>query len=257
MRITKRRLIALVFVVVLGLLVYFEMRVWAPKRLSLHFETVISSKIPASFDGTSIAVISDLNSDIDNLELAVAAIEAYQPEMILFAGNAVDMDVENFDSARFAELLNGLSAPLGKFAITKADEPDSTRMLLQTTGFTVLNNQALTIHSGNLEAINLVGFNTNISVNLEPNFTLGLTYDPSLIKALDTLKLDAVVAGMTHLGHINFPIVGSLIHHNEITQRRSMINGYDLILTSGVSTNAPKVRLMSHPDVLILTLKSS
>lgn len=253
MRLTKKRLIGLLACSVLILLVSFEMRVWAPSRLSFHFETVTSSKIPESFDDTSIAVISDTLSNLQNLKRASATIFEYSPDMILFAGNTLDPSIE-VDTNQFMQILKELNAPLGKYAILNKDEADTTRMMLQTAGFTILNNQALQIFSPSGESINLVGFNDNITVVTDESFTLGLTHDPALIPKLDALKLDAIVAGKTHLGHVNIPLVGSLIHENQFTRRRSIINNFDVILTSGIGTNSPKVRLLSHPDVLILNL---
>lgn len=257
MRITKNRIITLICFLAITTLIYFEMKVWAPNRFSLHFETVTSSKIPASFDGVSIAVLSDINSDTDNFKKAVEAIEAYSPELILFAGNVIASDVQLENSDLLTELLSQLDAPLGKFAILSQDEPDTSRMLLQTTGFTILNNQLSSVYSSTKEKINLIGFNDNISVKSDESYTFGLTYDPALLDSMTSLKLDTVVAGKTHVGHVNIPFIGSLLHDHKHSQRRSELNGYDLILTSGIGTRSPQVRLLSSPDVLIVQLKSS
>lgn len=257
MRISKNRIIALILVIMVSALVYFEMRVWAPKRLTLHFETVASQKIPASFDGISIAVISDINSDVENLENAVKQLESYAPDLILFAGNAISEKKTEGNHDKIGTYLTRLNAPLGKFAILNTTEPDSTRMLLQTSGYTILNNQLTSVYSSSKEKINLIGFNSNITVNSDDSFTLGLTHDPALIDEITSLKMDAVVAGKTHLGQVNIPFIGSLLHDQNHSNRRANIKGYEVILTSGVSTSDPEVRLFSHPDILVINLKSS
>lgn len=257
MRKNKNRIILLVLVLLLSTSVYFEMKLWAPHRLDLHFETVTSKKLPASFDGMSVAVISDINSDIENFETAIIKLEEYAPDLILFAGNVISESKEVTSQEKLETLLKRVKAPLGKFAILSASEPDSSRMLLQTSGFTILNNQLTSVFSPSKEKINLIGFNSNITVKGDDSFTLGLTYDPQLVGEIKSLKMDAVVAGKTHLGQVNIPFIGSLLHDDVHATRRSTLNGYDLILTSGIGTREPEVRLFSHPDVLILNLKSS
>lgn len=253
-RLKYRILRGLLILVIVGLLI-LEMLYLAPRRMSVHFETVQSDKIPQSFENISIAIFSDVYGNVRNLERAVASIDAYQPEVIVFNGNLYGPSVSESNES-ISKALTSLNAPLGKFAILSESDPEAVRMLFQNAGFTILNNQQTNLYANHNEFVVLAGLTQDFSITNDTSFTLGFANDPALVDTLKDATLDMVVAGKTNLGQINLPFIGSLRFANQHTKRRQQIGKTTLLLSSGVSTTSPEVRLLTRPEVLILRLQS-
>ena len=252
----KYRIVRAVLIIVIVGLIIFEMTMLAPRRMSVHFETVQSSKIPSSFDNLSLAVFSDVYGNGRNLESAISAIQAYQPEVIVFNGNLFNTTISD-NLEQMTTLLSSLQAPLGKFAILSNQDLDSVRIVFQNAGFTLLNNQQTNLYTVQKEAISLVGLSQDISVSNTETFTLGFANNPALVDTLNDAHLDLMVSGKTNLGQVTLPFIGSLFYRNQHTKRHQIVNNTALMLSSGVSTPTPEVRLLTRPEVLILRLKSN
>lgn len=228
-----------------------ETYVWAPSRLKLKFVELHSSEIPSSFNNQSIAILSDINGSVVNLENAVSKLNTFKPDMIIFVGNLLDPKDTSSEHESIIEALSKLSAPLGKFAITSNQDSESARNVLITSNFIIVDT-VLDVYK-DFKSIALVNNPEGIDLDTA-SFNIGLSHDPFLMK---DIEVDIVLGGKYHLGQVNLPMVGSLLHDNETMLTQTTQNDQTIFQTSGVGTNAPKVRFLSNPDVLILTLKSS
>ncbi|QIK70325.1 metallophosphoesterase [Erysipelothrix sp. HDW6C] len=260
----RRRIITLTVILALLLGVYFEMTVFAPKRVRLRFETVTSSTLPASFNNSSVAVFSDVFSNVDNLRKAVAHINEFQPDMVLFAGNLFDTQPDDETVKIIQDLLASLPDKLGKYAVLGDVDAnaanDITRITLQNAGFRILDNGVTPIFNNSNESIQLVGLNTNTEPafpSINEAFTLVLAHNPDVIDQLSDKAIHLMVAGKSMNGQIRIPLLGSLLDGPQHDKKRETVNNTLLIQSSGVGNREPQLRLLTNPDVVIITLKNS
>ncbi len=261
MRKYKRRILSLVVVLALVGYIYFEMTQLATKRLKLHFETVVSEKIPSSFNNQTMAFMSDVDGDVNNLRKAVKEIKTFNPDTVVFLGSLLKADEFNEDTNNLMiELLSDIKTNSGKIAVLSEKDNETSRQILEASGFLILENQDLLFYNPDHEAIKIIGLGaTSGEVIVEDNnyFTLALSYNPDQIDANTDKNFDLMVAGKSMLGKIRLPFIGPLAKETKYAERRQTVSNTELILTSGVSTTDPDIRLFTNPDVLILTLKNA
>lgn len=91
-------------------------------KLVVNRVTVRSERLPASFDGFRVAQFSDVHVGSmvhpeRELRRLVAALNALQPDVVLFCGDLVNIrSTELTDSVR--RILSGLKAPCGVYSVT-------------------------------------------------------------------------------------------------------------------------------------------
>ena len=138
-------------------------------------EEIAISTLPDSFKGLKIVQLSDLHlagfyHHPGHIQMVVDQVNQLKPDLILFTGDMVHNFSEEVDP--FVDILNGLQAPLGKYAIlgnhdyghyfnwkTKAEEEanlDRVKAQIQVAGFDLLLNEHRTI-SLNGESLEVVG----------------------------------------------------------------------------------------------------
>lgn len=77
--------------------------------------TIESAELPASFDGFTIAQVSDIHlrsfaSRPNSLRRAISKINSTSPDIVCFTGDLVSMDVSELDG--FEDILQGINAPV-------------------------------------------------------------------------------------------------------------------------------------------------
>ena len=138
-------------------------------------EEIAISTLPDSFKGLKIVQLSDLHlagfyHHPGHIQMVVDQVNQLKPDLILFTGDMVHNFSEEVDP--FVDILNGLQASLGKYAIlgnhdyghyfnwkTKAEEEanlDRVKTQIRVAGFDLLLNEHRTI-SLNGESLEVVG----------------------------------------------------------------------------------------------------
>jgi hypothetical protein len=107
----------------LGILVFLGFA-WGMAKGRTHLkvqrESIVLPALPESFHGLRIAQLSDIHlAGFYNrpgfIRQVVAQVNQLEPDLILFTGDLVHNFAE--ETEPFVEILNGLKAPLGKFAV--------------------------------------------------------------------------------------------------------------------------------------------
>lgn len=252
----KKKMIVKLFIILVILLgVYFEMTAWAPFRVSARNVEIASNEIPPSFDGVSIAVLSDINGNTENLIKAKQKFEKMKPELLIFTGDLFQTTPSEEESAQMKELLSQFDAPQGKFAILSPNDVEATRALLVESGFTIMSNTSIALHNGTQESIIATFYDSNTPANFpkdEGKYTIGFGYDANTFTAISDDKIDLYVGGKTLGGGINLPIYGSLTHDG-ITKKQSLIDGTQVVVSQGIGTPDPQLRLLSSPELLVIS----
>lgn len=252
-----------------------------PNRLVMHEETIQLQNWPESFNNLKVAVVSDLHVgspfiDAHKLQLIVSKINQAQPDLIVLLGDYV---IQNVWGGKFvepeiiAENLKGLRARYGVYAVLGNHDwwygDERVRAALEANGIRVLDDDVARIEQ-NGQAIWLAGLKdawtnrTDIEGTLrkvtDESPVIALTHNPDLFTRIPT-RVVLTLAGHTHGGQVNLPLVGRLRVPSMYGQRYAaghiVENNHHLFVTTGIGTSIIPIRFRVPPEIVILTLTSS
>lgn len=259
----KYLFVFLLLVLLSGIWTYFELTSWAPKRLLIREENIISSKIPESFNGLRIAFISDINGNIDLFEQAVASLNNHPVDAFVLMGNLFSSFPEGELLERYRHALAALNPSLGKYLVLSEKDynlnMDLLSSLFSENDFTLLRNTALDFHNKGSEYIQLVGIDGNVGADekesqffpsINPDlFTLTFVHNPLIGSQINSS--DYILSGMTLGGQIRLPLIGSVMTSNEFTFKRQGNH----IIAMGLGVESERAwRLGTNPEIVILIL---
>jgi predicted MPP superfamily phosphohydrolase len=210
---------------------------------------------------------------IQALKRVVEATNAERPDVTLLLGDYVVRGVRGghfVPPEPIADELAHFRARLGVIAVLGNHDWwfDGPRMrqALESRGIRVLDNEAIRL-TDNGQSFWLCG--------LQDLWTRGDRVDAALAKITDNepilvmmhnpdvfpeipARISLSMAGHTHGGQVNFPIIGRPIVPSKFGERYAYglieENGRKLYVTSGVGTSIIPVRFRVRPEVVILTL---
>jgi predicted MPP superfamily phosphohydrolase len=233
--------------------------------------------LPAGLDGMRIAQISDLHvgphTSRRHLARVAAAVRESRPDLVAVTGDQVDDHARDVEP--FAAAFQGLSAPLGVFAIPGNHDVyagwPAVQQGLEAMGMTVLVNRAVPLErngarfwvAGTGDPAGRRG--SPVAPDVERTlaavprgvFTLVLAHNPALWPALADHGVDLTLSGHTHYGQIAIPRLGwslasPFLEHAMGRHRR---NGSQLYINPGTNYWGIPFRLGTPPEVTVLTLR--
>lgn len=234
-----------------------------PRRLEV-------SRVPLAAPGIDrpvrVALVADLQTDhVDDHTLAaLAKVEAAQPDLILFAGDYLQLRGADFDRELPAlrEAVARLHAPLGAFAVEGDVDPDDWARIFEGTGVQALA-RTTTLDLGPLTLTALAPRDSRSGappVPEVPGFHLVFGHAPDYTLAAPAG--DLFLAGHTHGGQVRLPGVGPLLTFSAVPREAAaglshLPDGRPLYVSRGVGmerSDAPRVRFNCPPEVVILEL---
>ncbi|MEG0823342.1 MAG: metallophosphoesterase [Erysipelotrichaceae bacterium] len=279
-RILKIILAILVFIAIIVGILFYGIYISVGK-VSIHYETSVSSKISADMNNVQIAFISDINyNSFMNKERLVPMLEKLNnahPEVVLFGGDMFDQVDLSIPDAPIQEeltsLLKSIEAPLGKFAVlgeadmTSPEMKETVTRILKNADFELITNSNIQLHNGTKASINLVGVDCadagspDIDAafkNISPeNFTLVFTHAPDIIDNFPMNGIDVVLAGHTHGGQVRVPFY-TLLSNKPYGEKYNFgkynLNSTELYVSNGLGTIQVDMRLFSPPQIVIYRL---
>lgn len=272
MRVRDRLIFALAAVIVAcGVWGFF----WEPSRLSVVEHDLPLKHWPASLNGLRIAAISDIHAgspwiDREKLERMVALTNAAKPDVIVLLGDYVIQNVPGgkfFPPEDLAKILAGLKAPQGVYAVTGNHDQwlDATRVMkaFKAENIRVLHNHAVKLPGG----FWLMGIaymrDFRIAEVLAEQVkddapVIMLTHGPDIFPAVPP-RVNLMLAGHTHGGQVNLPLVGRMIVPSVYGKRYAaghVREQTDLFVTTGVGTSIIPVRFGVPPEISLLTVRA-
>ena len=235
----------------------------------------------APLNGLRIAVLSDLHVGapyigLDKLDKIVRRTNREKPDLILLTGDYVVNGVvggTRIPIERVAPLLKALKARLGIYAVIGNHDRWNGAMrvteALQKAGITVLENRWIIVNDRG-RAIYLAGIGDAYSHAAKPKLalsgipqgqtTLCMTHSPDVFPALsETCTL--IVAGHTHGGQVNLPLLGRLIVPSRFGQRYAAglvhEKGKIMFVSTGIGTSILPVRFRVPPEISILEIHAN
>jgi uncharacterized protein len=232
---------------------------------------------PERLDGLRVAVVSDLHTgapwvDERKVERIVAKVNAARPDLVALVGDYADPTVplgEPVAPEAVAEVLSGLHAPLGVFAVLGNHDwyhyGERVPRALRQAGLEVLENDAVAVeHRG--EVLWIAGLadmrerdpDVSIALAMVPpgQALIALTHDPDAFPSLRG-RADVVLAGHTHGGQVGLPLVrrASAPTSGGYTGGEVEEGGGYMYVSRGVGTTGLPIRLAAPPEVAVLRLR--
>lgn len=237
--------------------------------------TVGLQRLPAQFDGTRVALVSDLHvgpaRGSDFVQKVVDDVNAQNPDMVVLDGDLIDGTVELVGSD--LDPLRHLSAPLGVFAVSGnhefyADDGGKWLDLWETLGVTVLRNERETVTRGGA-TIDIAGINDATAPSpYEPDlgaalagrdaddFVFLLAHQPLQAFGASDAGVDFQVSGHTHAGQI-WPLRYLVPLQQPSVEGLDTVGATTLYTTRGAGAWGPPVRVAAPPEISMLQLTSS
>lgn len=281
----KKRLVKILIsmlLLVMLFLFYKEMSEYAVKRVEVDASDQTFSKVPASFNQTTIVFFSDVHynkfMDKERLLPFIETINQLEPDIVLFGGDLYDHPSVILPSneviAELTSMLESINAPLGKFAVLGNHDHESSktvsivRQTLENAGFELLVNEEAQIYNDQHEYISLVGIDSQLHGNPDvglafkehraTDFTIVLSHTPDLVDLLDPNHVDWQLSGHSHGGQVALPFIGPMYkvpYAEKYTKQTQMVNGIQLNVSNGVGTTRMDMRLFANPQIHYYTLK--
>ena len=264
--------------------------VWAflvePATLIVRHVTVES----ASWRGPPlrIGIISDTHvaaphTDVARIERLVRRMNAERPDIVMLLGDyagghepaAVRAPPERSEILRGVEAFRELDSPLGSLGVLGNHDSwydDAAIAAALTRGHVrVLDNQAERIDRP-AGAFWVAGLADMHSPRQPPTVSgtladvtddapvIVLTHWPDPFTDVPD-RVALTLAGHTHCGQVNLPLLGRLVHASQMSERWACglydEGGRKLFVTGGVGVSILPVRFRAAPEIVILTLRAA
>ncbi|HLN91611.1 MAG TPA: metallophosphoesterase [Patescibacteria group bacterium] len=243
-------------------------------RIEVVRMRIVTDRLPASVPSLRIAQITDLHLGLvhrNGKAREVAAIVAREhPDIFVSTGDLVDGQLDGV--AGLAEILRGIPAPRGKFAVLGNHEYyagiDRAIAFTRKAGFTLLRDESVTVD----DAVRIAGVDDPAGARFgraggsseaallgdrpDGRFTLLLKHRPQLDPATGG-KFDLQLSGHTHHGQIfPFRLLTRLVFPL-LAGDHPVPGGGILHVSRGTGTWGPPMRFLAPPEVTIVDIERS
>lgn len=241
--------------------------------LSVDVRTLAIQRLPAEFKNTKVAFLSDLHhgpyTGLGYIRKCVQLTNDWKPDVILLGGDYVHRDAKFI--APVFEVLAELNAPLGVFGVLgNHDHWESaprSRTAMRDARITALDNAGVWLEKGGAKLrIGGVGDLWEDIQNIDaalgdatPNdASLLLCHNPDYAETLKDPRVSLMLAGHTHGGQVQLPIIGAPILPSRYGQKylEGLIQApqTQVFISRGAGTITPPVRFCCRPEIHFITL---
>lgn len=242
-------------------------------RLCLTEYSITNSRIPESFDGYRIAVVSDLHAETfgEKQRDLIAMLQETECDFVCLLGDVVSHDTRDFSPVwDFLEGINGI--PIAYVAGNNElllENYDLFLSELERRGVTVLDDvtkNTMFLSSGD-DTILIHGYpftDRRSLVNRLPVAQYGfynilLYHDPYCFEEAALLDYDLMISGHMHGGIIRLPLIGSpleVLGAEPYTKGVYTSRAAVMIVSGGLGSHESLFRFYNAPEVVIITLKT-
>jgi predicted MPP superfamily phosphohydrolase len=241
-------------------------------------QTIALQSWHSEHDGLKVAVLSDLHvgspyRSLASVQKIVATTNAERPDLIVLLGDFVIHDVVGgrfVEPEPIAKELGGLHARLGVVAVLGNHDwwfdGERVRRALESNGIRVLEDQNIQLtHAGQSFWIcglaDLWTHGDRLAETLAEihgaDPVIVLSHSPDVFPEMPK-RVSLTLAGHTHGGQVNLPIIGRPVVPSKFGQRFAYglieEDGRKLFVTAGIGTSIFPVRFRVPPEIVILTL---
>jgi predicted MPP superfamily phosphohydrolase len=249
-----------------------EARWSAGERFTVNQERIWLDPLPEMFSGLRVVQISDIHHGLflsrEWLTQAVQQANRLNPDIVALTGDFVTYSRANIEPA--AEILGRLRARFGVFAVLGNHDfrvdADAMTSALQRHRIEVLRNRHISLRFGG-ESLYMVGvddygYGADLRRALQgvsrDAATILLAHNPRIISHAARRGVSLVLAGHTHGGQVNLPLLGTVFGRSPERLRFKM--GWDrlgltqIYVTRGIGTIVLPWRLRCPAEITHLKL---
>jgi predicted MPP superfamily phosphohydrolase len=247
---------------------------WEATQISVSRFEVSSPDLPAEFDGTRVALVSDLHAgavrSASFTRGVVDLVNAENPDLVVIAG-----DLEDGAAARYGDEvapLTELAAPLGVFAVTGNHEMYSDTAnwvrLFRSLGLTVLENESAQLTRDGA-TITLAGvhdregedewapdYDAALAGSDAAGYLLFLAHQPLQAEQVQGRGVDLQLSGHTHGGQM-WPLNYLVTLQQPMNDGLQDVGDVPVLTSRGVGAWGPAIRVAAPPEVPVVTLRRS
>jgi uncharacterized protein len=282
MRAKTRRTLLLVSILIIGLSVYFF---WGNNYIVISEADFANSKIPASFDGFTIAQVSDLHNKNfgENQEGLLAKMKAVDPDIIVITGDLIDRRKYNLSAA--LDFVEGAAKIASVYYVTGnheawLDEFEEARKGLTEAGAIFMDDSEATLTKDD-SMIKILGVSDPDFLTTEyaegndvskmtrqlaewssdETFKILLTHRPELFELYVDNKMDLIFAGHTHGGQIRIPFVGGVVAPDQgwfpkYSSGKYAYSTSTMFVSRGLGNSLFPLRINDNPEIVVVRLKN-
>ena len=270
---------------------------YEPNTLSTQNRRIAIPELNPAFDKFKIVAISDIHGgsnfvDAAKIRRIVELANLENADLIVLLGDFVsqqagDHSLLKMPMAEIADSLRGLKARHGVFAVIGNHDwwydEKKVQAELERVGITVLNPAAVKIERANQSFV-LLGLPEILKYNSREKFAvdargalaklgdagetpvIALVHNPDAFawmheKPAEYKNIRLVLAGHTHGGQCDFPVVGAPVVPSSYGQKyaKGLIqeNGKQLFVTTGVGTSIMPARFRVPPEIAVIELSTN
>lgn len=268
----KRWCIVIAAIAVLIIFIAYE-----NTNLSVTYYGYSSRVLPESFDGYSIAQISDLhNTEFgkDNCKL-IEKVQYLDPDIIVVTGDMIDSKHTDIDVA--ISTMKSLSEITDVYFVTGNHEcwvsqADRERLLdgLEKSGAVVLRDEEIMLQKED-SSIRIVGLDDkgitkkHLIETVEKKdsncFTVLLSHEPLYFDWYAEAGADIVFTGHEHGGQFRLPVVGAVFapdqgFNPEFTEGEHVKNNTTMYISRGLGNSVIPFRIFNNPEIVYVKLST-
>jgi len=262
-------------------------------HVKVHRESITIPELAASFHGLRVVQLSDIHlagfyRHPSYIRDVVARVNQLQPDLVLFTGDMVHNFAE--ETLPFIDILNGLHAPLGKFAVlgnhdygayyqwpSKKEEEANLELVkekIRSCGFDLLLNEhrTLSLNGHSLEIIGVENWGkppfpqhgdlVKALEGTDPDLVrILLSHDPSHwdLQIRGKEDIDLTLSGHTHAMQFGFELGNFRWSPSRWTYKHwaglYRENGQYLYVNRGLGYTGFPGRVGIRPEITLLTLQ--
>lgn len=251
-----------------------------PNMLTVRQKTLAVPGWTEPLDGLRVAVIADLHVgssfiDLEKVEEVVQRTNELQPDVVLMLGDFLIDDVIGgtfFEPEPISERLEKLKSTYGTYTILGNHDWmfDGGRMrtALIDAGIVVLENRSVRVGDPDnhfwVSGIDDLwerepDLDLTLKMVTDDQPVLLLTHNPDVFVDVPA-RVSLTLAGHTHGGQVNLPIIGRPMVPSKYGQRFAVGHiveeGRHMFVGTGIGTSILPVRFGVVPEIVVLTLTS-
>ena len=272
-----------IFIIILMLLfILVVWTIWGNVTVGVTHYTVTSNRLPHSFDGYKIAVVSDLHNAQfgNNNSQLVEKIKKEHPDIIAITGDLVDSNRTDIEIA--IQLVSQLTEIAPCYYVTGNHEAWIKEQYMElekgliAEDVVILHDNVIQLTKDS-EAIQIAGLDdpdftdsdtyiqesmlqTRISnMSLSNEYCILLSHRPETFEAYVSEEVDLVLSGHAHGGQFRVPFIGGIIAPNqglfpEFDAGKYIKNNTIMIVSRGIGNSIIPIRFNNRPEIVIVEL---
>lgn len=255
---------------------------WQNETLEVTHYTVQSEKLPRSFDGYKIVLLTDIHGKVfegDNAPL-YEAIEAQEADMLCLVGDLIDEGVAGSKEVvtnllRSCELPEQVYAVSGNHDVWTDGFDAFAQELEEAYPITFLENESVQIEKDG-ETLTLSGISdpntwddaeameyvaaADTSIKKGAGYQILLFHRANMLDYFNDKAYDLILSGHMHGGQVRLPLLGGLKSPHgdwfpKYSGGRYDVEGKTYIVSRGIGNAVRVPRLFNRPELVVVTLQ--